>query len=216
MTVETEDLEHVYDPVKAHEYYMKNRELRGAVTPQKGETKEQRKARVSTSQKQREGRMYVNNQLSKQRQAETKDMQSAQQVRLDAIRKNAEASRARIEGKLNTFLQELTAKAKPVKLIPLNEIPSNASPRVRAFWERQNANIVKSNRDAVEKSNAANAAKKNTAKAQAAAEMKRVGSELKNAVAEARATYEESKKQMREKYKLAAETEHKNIKANVR
>lgn len=213
---EDEDLEHVYDPVKAHEYYVKNRDLQGGVNPPKNESKEQRKARLATSQKQREGRMYVNNQLSTKKRAESKDMQAAQQARMDAIRKNAEASRARIEGKLNAFLEELAAKAVPVKLTPLNEIPSNASPQVRAFWERQNANITKANRDAVEKSNEANAAKKNSAKAQASAEMKRVGSELKNAVTEARATYEESKKQMREKYKLAAETEHKNIKANVR
>jgi hypothetical protein len=207
----------VYDPAKAHEYYLKNRELKGlAPAAPKNETKAQRTARVATSQKKREARMYVGKQLRDKRQGESSTAQAAHKARMEKIRKSAEASRKRIDDKLNKFLADLNTNASPVKQTPLNKIPANATPKVRAFLEKQNAKISASNKEASDKAAADLATKKSAAKKSAGVEMKRVGTELKTAVATARATYAASKQKIQTEFKTASATEQKNIKDNVR
>ena len=205
-----------YDPVKAHEYYLQKRELEGNKSPAKNESKEQRASRVATSQKQREALTYANKQIGDKKKAETNSAQAAQQARLEALRKNAEASRDRITAKLNKFLEELTSKATPVQQVPLNPIPANATPKRRAYLEKQNAIISQNNKAATDKAAVELASKKNTAQKAASEEMRRVGTEMKLAVANARESYAASKKQIQDKYKAVSDTEQKNIKANVR
>jgi hypothetical protein len=206
----------VYDPVKAHEYYIKNRELAGNSPAPKGETKQQRKARVATNQKQREATVYVDSQLKGKKQADSTKATADHKVRMNALRKSSVASQARINEKLKTFLADLTAKAAPAKQIPLNKIPPNATPQMRAWIEKQNQRISAQNADAANAASADLAAKKQAATKAASAEMKRVGTEMKAAVATARANYAASKQKIQTTYKQASDTEHKNIKANVR
>jgi hypothetical protein len=193
-----------YDPNKAHEYYVRNRELKGRA-PVKGETKTQRTARVATARNQREAKTYVDKMIGTKKSGESKSLQKSQQARMEQLRKNADASRKRIDDKLKKFLESL----KTAKATPLNEIPANASPDLRAYLEKQNESISKSN--ALVKDKAATEAKK-----AASSEMKRVGTELKAAVANARTSYAKAKADMETKYKNVSDTEHKNIAANVK
>lgn len=193
-----------YDPAKAHEYYVKNRELKGR-QPVAGETKEQRKARVATNRNQLEARMYADKQIRDKKHGETAGLHASQKARMEKLRQNAEASRKRIEEKLNKLLEKLKTEQKT----PLNEIPANATPKERAYLEKQNARIAKSNALVTDKA-------ATEARAAARNEMKRVGTELKAAVVTARESYAKSKAAITTKYKTASDTEHKNIAANVK
>lgn len=207
----------VYDPVKAHEYYVKNRELKGlGPSAPKGETKQQRTVRVATSQKQREARMYVDNQLSGKRKTDSGNATAMHKARMNTLRKSAAASQARIEGKLKAFVADLHAKAAPVATTPLNKIPSDATPKQRAYLEQQNARISKQNKALTDKASADLASKTQDATKAASVEMKRVGTEMKAAVATARANYAASKQKIQTTYKTTSASEHQNIKANVR
>jgi len=184
-----------YDPAKAHEYYVKNRELKGREAAGK-ETKGQRQARV-----------YADKQIRTKKGSESKNLHTAQTAQMAKLRSNAEASRKRIEENLNKHLAKLQLQKKT----PLFEIPTNASPEVREYLNKQNARI--SEKNAIVVSNNKVAAK---VKAEARAEMQRVGTELKAAVATARQSYAKAKTDLNTKYKTASDTEHKNIAANVK
>lgn len=204
--------ESVYDPAKARAYYLKTRELKGRKAAPKNETKVQRTARLATAQKQTEARMYVDNQLSTKQKTETAGNRSTQQARLTAVKAKADASRKRIDGKLNKLLEELKAKAASVKQTPLNVIPTNATPKQRAYLEKQNARISAGNKAASDKV----ASEVVASKKAASAEMRKVGTEMKAAVASARKSYATASAQIQTKYKAASAKEYANIKANVR
>lgn len=223
-----------YDPVKAKEYYERTKDLKGRepAVP-KNETKEQREARRATSQRQREGLSYAKKQIGNAKQAETKSAQARQELRMKELRGQAEATQQRIQDKLNAKLEAIRAKASGsvkktiVKPKPLNPIPANASPQLRAYLEKQNAQITKSNKAAQQRADADYATKKGAAdkaaadastaaKTAARAQMKKVGTDLKTMVQKARTDYEAGTKARNAKYKAAVETEEKNIKANVK
>lgn len=205
-----------YDPAKAHEYYLRNRELKGIKSPPKNESKEQRKARLATSKKQLEARMYSKNQIRNKRKAEVKSNEAANAARMEKLRQTAAGSQKRITDKLNKFLADLNASKPKVNLIPLNPIPPNVSPTRRAFLEKENAKITQQNKAASAKAEADHSKKVASAKKSAGAEMKRVGTELKSAIAKARIDYAAAKKKTDSKFDTISKTEEKNIKANVR
>lgn len=205
-----------YDPAKAHEYYLRNRELKGGITPPKNESKEQRKTRLATSKKQLEARMYSKNQISTKRKAEVNSNEAANKARMEKLRKSAADSQKRITDKLNKFISDLNATKPEVKPIPLNAIPPNVSPTRRAYLEKQNAKITQQNKAAAAKAEADYSNKVNSAKQSASAEMKRVGTELKAAIATARSDYAAAKTKTKSKFEAISKTEEQNIKANVR
>jgi hypothetical protein len=191
----TVDKAEVRDPAKAHEYYVKNRELKGREAG-KVETKGQRQARV-----------YADKQIGAKKRTESKSLTTSQKAQLQKLRSTAEASRKRIEEKLNQHLAKLNVE----KQEPLFEIPTNASPAVREYLNKQNARISKKNEQIVSNNKVAT-----KVRAEARAEMQRVGTELKAAVATARQSYAKAKTDLNTKYKTASDTEHKNIAANVK
>lgn len=207
-----------YDPVKAHEYYLKNRDLKGGGAPSGvKETPAQRKQRAATAANQREALTYANKQIGAKRQTDLNGAQAAQKARAEAVRKNVEQRTAQIKQKLEAALAKLQAdsvkSAKPVKL---NEIPPNASPKVRAFLEAQNAKIK--GEAAKEAANANQKLSKASAAARKAAsdETHKLGNEMRGAINKARADYAKARQQITTKYKTAAVTERKNIQAQVR
>lgn len=223
-----------YDPQAAHEYYERTKQLKGdkPAIP-KNETKAQREARKATAQSQREGISYAKKKIGDAKKAESKSAQAAHDLRMKELRGNAEATSQRIQDKLNAKLEAIRAKVMGnvkkdvVKAKPLNPIPPNASPQQRAYLEKQNQLITKSNQAAQRRADANYATKKGAAnealakasaeaKTAARAEMKKVGTDLKAMVTKARADYQSANKARDAKYKTAVETEEKNIKANVK
>lgn len=206
-----------YDPVKAHEYYERTKKLKGGPPVGAKETPEQRKQRTTTAANQRQALGYANKQINAKRQSDLKGAQAAQKARTEAVRKNIEQRTAQIKQKLEQALAKLKAEADgSVKAPKLNEIPPNASPKVRAFLEAQNAKI----KDQAKKEAATANKKLSTASAAARKaagdESKKLGNEMRAAITKARASYAQSRQQITTKYKTAAETERKNIQSQVR
>lgn len=206
-----------YDPAKAHQYYELNKQLKGGGAPAAKQTKDQRQQKVATAQNQREALSYANKQISGKRQTELKDAQTAQQARIAALHANVTKRSVEIKQKLEQALVKLREESdKTRKALVFNVIPSNASPQVRAFLEKQNAKL----RDTAKKETAAadkklsvasNAAQKASQDAIAS-----LSNEMKLAIAAAREAYTQGRQQTVAKYKTVAETERTNIQTQVR
>lgn len=206
-----------YDPAKAHAYYEQNKKLKGGPAAGVKETPAQRKQRTTTATNQRQALGYANKQISTKRTADLKGAQAAQKARTEAVRKNVEQRTAQIKQKLEAALAKLKAEAESsVKPPKLNTIPPNASPKVRAFLEAQNAKIT----DAAKKEAATANQKLSTASAAArkaaGEEAHKIGNDMRAAITKARDAYAQSRQQITTKYKNAAVTERKNIQSQVR
>lgn len=97
-----------YDPAKAREYYLANRELKSrqsrsdlAVKGNKDRTAERQQAWD-----------YAKNQISESRKAELENLSLSRQQFVDEARKNAQARREEISAKLTNLLELLTAQKK--------------------------------------------------------------------------------------------------------
>lgn len=209
MAVEREEVEaflahyssDTYDPVKAHEYYLKNRELQG------------RKSTKGMSETQKQAVTYSKHQIGVAKKAELTSTQASQKARLEDIRKRTTESAARIREKLVATIDKLKADAESAgDNAQVNTIPANASPKVRAYLERQNA-IIRGRVGSAAKFQASEAIKK--ARESSSAEIKKLGSDMKAAVTSARDAYTEARKQLVAKYEQAAATEFDNIRTQL-
>lgn len=206
--------ESVYDPVKAREYYLRTRELKG------------RESTEGMTDAQKESWAIAKSGIGQGKKEELKNAQEAQKARVEAIRKQAEATRERIEAKLDGLLKTLKAKADkaivPPKLIPLAQYTENLTVEQRDFLIRKNAKtralngkaVAKSKRDAavIRKASGAEMTK---AREASRAERKKVGGELKSAVADSRNAYEAAKKQIAAKYDSARTEEYENVRTQA-
>jgi hypothetical protein len=197
-----------YDPAKAHEYYLRNRELKGRENA--GLSKESR-------QRQSEGVSYVSNEIAKRRQAEldantakvdvlnksATEKTEAYQARVEKLQADAQSTRDEIVKKLNAYLEQVTGELR---------IPANASPKLRAFLARQNA------------------IRSNSAQAKASAELGKIRNSIMASIEHAREEYAAfregnttqrrdaatERRAIAERYRQDYETEKKNIKEQVR
>lgn len=214
-----------YDPAKAHDYYMQTRDLKGRKprgSAPKGPSAQSlaNKAAAETKRHQRDAIRNSNQQLGVAKKTELNNSANAQAARLEQIRSNAEATKTRIQNALNAKLAEIAAKAnlkfEPTKLI---EIPKDASPKVREYLQKQNERrlLVDNNkqRTAMVNANKEKSAATQQAQQSAMAEMRKVGTDLRDAVAKARIDYANAKAQLVDKYKQAATTAQANIQQNV-
>lgn len=199
-----------YDPVKAKAYYERTKALKGrkAAGPQLSAESRQRQA---------EGSAYVLDQISTQHTDAQKAAAAKQTARLEKLRADAEATRDRIIEKLTALVKKLQADVKEaIPELKLNEIPASASPKQRAFLEKQNARLTKAHNTAVSKvTKKANAAASD-ARDVARAEIRAVGTSLKDAVTKARNDYSAASKALADKYSSDLKTELKNIEDQVR
>ena len=88
-----------YDPVKAHEYYMRNRELKG---------------RRSTSKLSDEGKkvwQYTKQQITEEKKAKVEAEKEAKDQKTEELREKASATRERITAKLKELNEKLSKKA---------------------------------------------------------------------------------------------------------
>lgn len=210
-----------YDPAKAKAYYLANRELKG----RKGST-----SGLGSDQRAAVG--YAKTQINTARKSESDGLKNSNVKNMATLRANATASRDRISKKLAALTEKLKADlkaVKPMEVIPppkLNEIPSNASPKQKAFLLEQNAKLTRTHQGKVQTAEkeyrgrvteASTKARETQAAARKAAgdEMKRVGEGLKSAVAKARADYTAARGQLKTKYDNATDTEVDNIRKNI-
>lgn len=123
-----------YDPVKAREYYLRTRELKGR---EPALSKESRA-------KQQQATAYVTNEIRTKRQADldanlkvreeltaaAKARSEEYAARIEKLRGEAEDTREKIAKKFENFIEKIKEDLK---------IPENASPKLRAFLEKQRA-----------------------------------------------------------------------------
>lgn len=201
-----------YDPVKAREYYLKNRELKGLSTAAPAPPKKVTAASTAAAERresnarQREAQSYSKNQIATKRTAEQSAQVKAQAERLATIQKNAAALRERVVAKLNAAVEKVKAELAGVKL---NEIPENATPKVKAFLTRQNQAIMATAYGKAQKEMGA-------ASETANAELKKMGTDMKVAVSKARADYAANKQKIASKYKTISAREEQNIRTHVK
>lgn len=116
------ELEHYaskyYDPVKAREYYLRTRVLKG-----------RKKAQALDTKKQKDVWAVSQDDIRKQRAEELNKESASYKTKVETARKNAETARNRIASELKSFIENLTSTQL--------RIPTNASPKLRALLERQ-------------------------------------------------------------------------------
>lgn len=203
-----------YDPAKAHEYYLRNRKLKGGTSAGPKLSKQSR-------QKQSEANAFVRNQVATAKKTDLTNRANEQTARLKKMQETAQATRDRI-------VQALTAKIDMIQKaavvnIPdpvLNKIPANASPQQRAFLESQNqkllAQVNQKRRAASNKANQDASRAKKVVTDSARAEIKKLGTDLHAAIAVARKNYADGRKKLQEQYKTTLNTELQNIQKKVR
>ena len=84
-----------YDPVKAHAYYLRTRQLKG------------RQSTKGFTDTQKEGLAFVKAQVSAKKKTDLTNAQTNQQSNLEAVRKKAEDTRTEIMAKLQAFEKTL-------------------------------------------------------------------------------------------------------------
>lgn len=181
-----------YDPVKAHEYYMKNRELKD------------RQSTKGMSDVQREAMSLTKSKIDGTKQVDLTVAQEANKARLEALAKSAEAAKTRIQEKLKALIKSLQFQQK----VPLVSIPTNAS---QATIDR----LTKKNAEARALNAKASAEAVDKAKTAAGEELKKVGAEMKDAISKARTDYEAAKKQITDKADTDAANEADKIRAQL-
>lgn len=220
-----------YDPGKAHEYYLENRQLAGkstsGPTPPKPSKKgvvsaaaQQAAARRGSNQRQSEALAYANKQISNHKKADSIATSEADKARVTALHDNAKATVSRIQQGLKDAVAKIDEAAKIKLDVPkLNEIPANASPMQKKFLQEQNhklqARADAKNRSAQKVANTTKVDSTKQENAQARAQKLKMANDLKEAVAKARSEYKTAMSQLNSNYKQISINEKANIKANV-
>lgn len=165
-----------YDPVKAHEYYMRTRELKG---------------KRSASTLNDEGKKiwsYTKQRITEEKKAETDRQKEEHAKQIEQLRQRAAQSRERITEKLTRLNGAITRAAATTRkrINSQYKVPKNAPEEVR---ERL---LGMKNRRLSELENAASSDKaRNSSDIKAVRE--RVSTELKSAISAAREAYKKAK-----------------------
>lgn len=95
-----------YDPAKAHEYYLKNRELKG----QRSTSGLTIKGNRGRSEQRKQAWAYAKNQINEKHKQADKNNSSTRESTIDQAQATAEARREELSTKLKNLIAALTAK----------------------------------------------------------------------------------------------------------
>lgn len=208
-----------YDPVKAHEYYVKNRELKGRP-----------KASDLKTDKQKEGFAYVQKQLSDKTAAAGKMAAESRNKEMQKLRDKAKQRNAEVMAKIKSVLDKISSDAKADLERISNEAQAkiNALPPIpKGLSKEQTAELAAKRREDIAKIRGdANAeagkvrekvaSSREGVKNFSAKSREVVASELKDAVGKAQVKYNFLKAALKAKQEKDLSTEFENIKTNVR
>ena len=207
-----------YDPVKAHEYYMRTRELKG---------------RRSTSKLNDQGKeiwSFAKNQIKEEKNSKVEAAKNEQDAKTQEHRAKAEESRRRITEKLKELNEALTAKAKAsreknsadvnakIKRIQEKAYPSGISKETKAKLAAARKEEIARLRGEAKTDNAKTSADTSKEKASnsqdAKAQRESVATELKGAIVAAREAYKAAKTQIDSSYEEIYQQEFDKIAAS--
>lgn len=206
-----------YDPVKAHEYYLKTRELKG---------------RRSSSNLNAEGKKvwsYTKNEISTAKKNDVQEEKNNRDNQIKELRVKADKTRESISSKLEELRKSLADITKwnkelaedkrdtAIERLQNQKIPEGLSEeeRARRIAER-NAKIAKLRDDAKEeKATISESSSKTRAQysSDAKAQRARVASDLKAAISATREAYKTAKTSLDESYETIYQKEYDKIRA---
>lgn len=206
-----------YDPVKAHEYYLKTRELKG---------------RRSSSNLNAEGKKvwsYTKNEISTAKKNDVQEEKNNRDTQIKELRAKADKTRESIFSKLEELRKSLSDITKwnkelaedkrdtAIERLQNQKIPEGLSEeeRARRIAER-NAKIAKLRDDAKEeKATISESSSKTRAQysSDAKAQRAKVASDLKAAISATREAYKTAKTSLDESYETIYQKEYDKIRA---
>ena len=201
-----------YDPVKAHEYYLKNRELKGRTT-------------TGMSEEQREAWKVTKSNITSEKKGKIDAAQQERQQKIEATRQRATQMREQIAAKLAKLAEklqtdkvaerdEISAKIQ-AEIDNLPPIPRNISTSQRnALIDKRQAEIAKIRGQGDSELQKLDQ-KYESEKSGLSEKREKVRVELKSKVAEARETYNQARESINSEYEKIYQREYDNIKATV-
>lgn len=182
-----------YDPVKAHEYYMRTRELKG------------RRSSSKLSDEGKEAWAYTKEQITTSKKADAEALKAEKEKKIAALRADSEKTKERIMERLADLKKAIDAKRKN-KLDALLEqtLPEGLSKEERARRiARRDKQIAKLYSDS--KSDKAKATKNSNK------EISEVGTKLRATITAARESYSSNKQALNESYEKIYQQEYDKI-----
>lgn len=196
-----------YDPAKAREYYLRTRELKG----------DQPELSEESRQRQREATAYVSNEIRKNRDAGLNANDQAQKALSLAAENRAKAHAARMEKLQQQATQEREKlvkklRAKIEKIEKQLATPEGATPKMRAFLEKQRKSKLGDAREGAKGELSNLASEFRGAISAARNDYKNFRAEYSNA----RRTLSDQRRSVNNTYRQELATERQNIKDQVR
>ena len=196
-----------YDPVKAHEYYMRTRELKG---------------RRSSAKLNDEGKKIwssVKNEIKTEKKGEVTEAQSERDEKIEQLRETAKQTRERISARLKEVREALTASSKE-KRQDVSESVETQIDAVRAMnipSAKKKAMIAEIRSDGRDQRAQISEETKSTREGysnDASAQRAEVASQLKTAISAARDAYKQAKSSLDQSYETTYQAEYNKILAS--
>jgi hypothetical protein len=205
-----------YDPVKAHEYYMKTRELKGR------RSSSQLKGAVK-----KEGWAYTKKQVEEERKSTLENAGSTNKEAVAQLREKATARREEIRGKLEQAMLRLTTDSKTAregisadvksKIDALPKMPEGLTKQQKSeFAAKRREEIAKIRGEASQKREDVSVYVDKAREGErdfADVDREQVASELKDSLDKAKAAYESAKENIKAKYEAELDKEFESVRA---
>jgi hypothetical protein len=205
-------VEQAYDPVKAHEYYLKNRDLKGRSTS-------------GMSDAQKEAWIYAKNNITEDKKKEVESSKVANEQKIEAFRAATVATRKRIADKLKLLNERLSYNASNDRediadklksdIENVADIPEGATGARREVLVKIRNKEIERIRDNASKYKAvlsSNIKDERQSNSDAASvEKEKTSSDLKSLLNETKESYAKSKDALNKSYEETYAKEHKRI-----
>lgn len=206
-----------YDPVKAHEYYERTKQLKG------------RGRRGKLSDKQKAGVAYTKHVVGEDRKQALERAAQENKASVEQLRQKAQARREEIRQKLQEIIEKLSEEASvtrekitddvQAKIDALPDAPENLTKAQRSeFAAKRREEIAKIRGEAKGKRKDVEVyvkAKKKGERDISTAVREEVGAELKQSFEKAKKAYDSAKEEIKKKYEAEARREAEAVVANV-
>lgn len=189
-TAGSDILEHAseyYDPVKAHEYYERTKELKG-----------RRSGSGLKSQKQKEGWSYTQSRVKEAKDTELDAASDSNKQAVEQLRANGEQRRKAISEKIKKLMEQISGNVEAeIAALPKGLSKADRAEKVKKIREKAGAD-------------------RESERGKAGADREQVRSELKTSIATARDTYKKARDAIAAKYEEKLNTEYDAIRTSVR
>lgn len=209
----------LYDPVKAHEYYLKTRDLKG-----------RRSAKdLGKSTTKKEGWAFVQDQVKEKQTAETKAAGEANKTAVDQLHEQAQAKREEISAKLQAIVERISNEATQTRDQIDSEVKSKIDalpPMPKGLNKEQAAKFAADRKEEIAKIRGEADSKRSDvttfskawrkgSQKDASEERSKVVDELKSSLDGAKQTYQKVRDDIKAKYEAQLNQEFANIRDNA-